>query len=200
LLYDSNRDNFSFTEIGFYHSYSGSFRRLLLTEIIKNAFPSFSSVDEVKGRFLEVIKNFDYDEAYRNPVSKKRIRKPVKIGDTVTFCYSDSESDIYTVHIVDSISKLKNGIISQNEPLAQANLGISIGGNTNIDIKGLGIRVIKVLKIKPGKPVTKKKINKLITDIEINKTVNKNNEKISEYEVIDKFIGLMKVMPKIKKS
>ena len=36
-------------------------------------------------------------------------------------------------------------------------LGVSIGENTNIDIKGLGIRTIKVLKIKPGKPSVKKK-------------------------------------------
>jgi len=204
LLYDEKKDNFSFTEIGFYHSYSGSFRSLVLTEVIKNTFPRLNSIDDIRSRFIEKIKNFDYyDEIINNSIKRTRIRKPVKVGDTVTFCFIDSESDNHTVEIVDTDSKLKNGVINEKELLAQVLLGVSIGGNTNIEIKGLGIRTIKVLKIKSGKPSVKKKKTNNVSDREISEVAQKNNEKrekTSEFEFIDQLISLMKVIPKTKQS
>lgn len=58
LLYDPNKDGFEFSDIGFYHSRSGSFRFLPMEKIIKECFPRFTSIKHARSVFVsEIIKS-----------------------------------------------------------------------------------------------------------------------------------------------
>jgi hypothetical protein len=57
LLYDERKDSFKFTDIGFYHSRSGSFRCLAIDSAIEMAFVGFKSVDSARKAFVAALKN-----------------------------------------------------------------------------------------------------------------------------------------------
>lgn len=56
LLYDENKDDFKFTDIGIYHSRSGSFRSLPIGSVIEMVLTNFKSVDEARKAFIEMVK------------------------------------------------------------------------------------------------------------------------------------------------
>jgi hypothetical protein len=56
LLYDEKEDDFKFTDIGIYHSRSGSFRFLPIDHIIEKSLPSFKSVSLARQVFISEIK------------------------------------------------------------------------------------------------------------------------------------------------
>ncbi len=58
LLYDPSKDGFEFSDIGFYHSRSGSFRFLPTEQVIKECFPSFASIEHARDMFISEIKKF----------------------------------------------------------------------------------------------------------------------------------------------
>lgn len=58
LLYDSSKDGFEFSDIGFYHSRSGSFRFLPIKQVIKECFPSFASIEHAREVFVSEIRQF----------------------------------------------------------------------------------------------------------------------------------------------
>lgn len=55
LLFDEEKENFKFTDIGIYHSRSGSFRFLSLNNIIKRSLPSFKSVNQARKAFVATL-------------------------------------------------------------------------------------------------------------------------------------------------
>lgn len=55
LLYDEEKDDFKFTDIGIYHSRSGSFRYMSLDSVIEKCLPSFKSVDSARKAFINEI-------------------------------------------------------------------------------------------------------------------------------------------------
>lgn len=194
LLYDTNKDNFSFTEIGFYHSRSGSFRSLPLSEVVSNVFPNFNCIEDIRKYFINKILNWDYTDNITLPVKKERQnKKTVKVGDNITFCFIDSPFDNHVVQIVNTESILKDGILNQKEQLAQALLGVSVGESSNLEIKGLEARKLKVIKIQPGR--SKAKEGKPVYGTEISQTKTKCDEgqaNVAESEYIGHLISLMK--------
>ena len=56
LLYDSSKDGFEFSDIGFYHSRSGSFRFLPIKQVIKECFPGFASLEHAREVFVSEIR------------------------------------------------------------------------------------------------------------------------------------------------
>ncbi|HKJ33290.1 MAG TPA: hypothetical protein VKA34_15750, partial [Balneolales bacterium] len=55
LLYNERFDNFKFTDIGIYHSRSGSFRFLPVNEVIKKTMNSFESIDKARETFIKEV-------------------------------------------------------------------------------------------------------------------------------------------------
>ncbi len=56
LLYDPKKDNFKFTDIGIYHSRSGSFRFLQIDNVIEKCLPNFKSVSQAREAFISEVK------------------------------------------------------------------------------------------------------------------------------------------------
>lgn len=56
LLYDPDKDDFEFSDIGFYHSRSASFRFLPLEQVVKECLPSFASIKHAREVFVSEIK------------------------------------------------------------------------------------------------------------------------------------------------
>ncbi len=56
LLYDENKDDFNFTDIGIYHSRSGSFRFLPIDSVIERSFSGFKSVRQAREAFISEVK------------------------------------------------------------------------------------------------------------------------------------------------
>lgn len=56
LLYDAEKDDFKFTDIGIYHSRSGSFRFLPIDQVIEKSLSSFKSVSQAREAFISEIK------------------------------------------------------------------------------------------------------------------------------------------------
>ncbi|SEA12889.1 hypothetical protein SAMN05660964_00982 [Thiothrix caldifontis] len=55
LLYNEDLDSFKFTDIGIYHSRSGSFRYLSLDGVVKKALPSLNSIVQARQEFIGFI-------------------------------------------------------------------------------------------------------------------------------------------------
>ncbi len=55
LLYDGEKDPFQFSDVGFYHSRSGSFRFLPMEFILEKCFHGLVSVDHARKEFLKEI-------------------------------------------------------------------------------------------------------------------------------------------------
>lgn len=55
LLYDPKKDDFEFTDIGIYHSRSGSFRFLPLNDVIKKVCPDLNSVSRAREVFIGLL-------------------------------------------------------------------------------------------------------------------------------------------------
>lgn len=55
LLYDDKQDDFQFSDIGFYHARSGSFRFLPTDLILEKCFQGLDSVDHARKEFLKEI-------------------------------------------------------------------------------------------------------------------------------------------------
>lgn len=71
----------------------------------------------------------------------------VEVGDLVTYCPMDDPNDRHSVHIVDSESNAKMGIVNERTPLAQALLGLSPGDVGDLEIPGQKTRQLRILKI-----------------------------------------------------
>lgn len=56
LLFDPDKDGFEFSDIGFYHSRSASFRFLPTEQAIKECFPSFVSINHAREVFVSELK------------------------------------------------------------------------------------------------------------------------------------------------
>lgn len=56
LLYDEKEDDFKFTDIGIYHSRSGSFRFLSMDSVIEKSLPGFKSVSLARKEFISELK------------------------------------------------------------------------------------------------------------------------------------------------
>lgn len=55
LLYDPDQDGFEFSDIGFYHSRSASFRSLPTEQAIKECLPSFNSIKHAREVFIREL-------------------------------------------------------------------------------------------------------------------------------------------------
>lgn len=55
LLYDEKKDGFKFTDIGIYHSRSGSFRFLPIGHVVEKGLTGFKSVDSARKAFISEI-------------------------------------------------------------------------------------------------------------------------------------------------
>lgn len=55
LLYNEKKDNFRFTDVGIYHSRSGSFRFLPIARVIEKSLPSFKSISLARKAFISEI-------------------------------------------------------------------------------------------------------------------------------------------------
>lgn len=55
LLYDEEKDDFSFNHLGFYYTRSGSFKYLPSKYLFDNCFPGFSTIEEIRLKFLNSI-------------------------------------------------------------------------------------------------------------------------------------------------
>ncbi len=55
LLYDEKQDNFKFTDIGIYHSRSGSFRSLPIDSVIEMSLIGFKSVSSARKAFIAAV-------------------------------------------------------------------------------------------------------------------------------------------------
>lgn len=55
LLYDPKKDDFKFTDIGIYHSRSGSFRFLHMDSVIEKCLSSFKSVSQAREAFISSV-------------------------------------------------------------------------------------------------------------------------------------------------
>ncbi len=58
LLHDEDKDNFKFTDIGIYHSRSGSFRFMSLESIVEKCLPNFKSINLARKAFISEINKF----------------------------------------------------------------------------------------------------------------------------------------------
>lgn len=56
LLYDPDKDGFEFSDVGFYHSRSASFRFLPTEQAIKECFPGFASMKSAREAFINQIR------------------------------------------------------------------------------------------------------------------------------------------------
>jgi hypothetical protein len=56
LLYDEKKDNFKFTDIGFYHSRSGSFRSLPIDSAVEMTLVGFKSASRARKAFIAAVK------------------------------------------------------------------------------------------------------------------------------------------------
>lgn len=57
LLYDKEKDPFQFSDVGFYHSRSGSFRFLPMDSILEKCFHDLASVDHARKEFVKKLGN-----------------------------------------------------------------------------------------------------------------------------------------------
>ncbi|GFO60499.1 hypothetical protein GMST_28240 [Geomonas silvestris] len=71
----------------------------------------------------------------------------VEVGDTVTYCALDKPDQKHTVMIVDSESNARLNLINESTPLALALLDCTVGDETELEVKGSPVRVLRVLKI-----------------------------------------------------
>jgi hypothetical protein len=55
LLCDPDKDGFDFSDVGFYHSRSASFRYLPLERVIKECFPSLKSIKNARAAFINEL-------------------------------------------------------------------------------------------------------------------------------------------------
>ncbi|MBK6744511.1 MAG: hypothetical protein IPG66_16730 [Hydrogenophilales bacterium] len=55
LLYDETKDDFTFSDVGIYHSRSGSIRSLPLDSVIRKYLPSFKSISQAREQFISEI-------------------------------------------------------------------------------------------------------------------------------------------------
>lgn len=78
LLYNEDRDDFKFTDMGIYHSRSGSFRYLSLDYVIKKSLPSLSSIVQARQTFIDVLeqdrqKNLEELRKYQAEIEALRV-------------------------------------------------------------------------------------------------------------------------------
>ncbi|UXI66156.1 DUF4011 domain-containing protein [Tahibacter amnicola] len=71
----------------------------------------------------------------------------VEVGDLVTYCLMDDPSERRNVHIVDSESNAKMGIVNERTPLAQALLGLSQGELATLEMPGQPSKQLRILRI-----------------------------------------------------
>lgn len=73
-------------------------------------------------------------------------RLEIEVGDFVSYCSIDNESQEISVQIIAGASKPDEGLINQNTPLAKALLGSSVGDEEDVNLP-LGLKRIRVLDI-----------------------------------------------------
>ena len=71
----------------------------------------------------------------------------VEVGDHVTYVTLEVPDDRHTIQIVDSPSNVRLGILNENTPVAQALLGLGNGEDGDVEVPGLPVRRIRVIKI-----------------------------------------------------
>ncbi|MBL8343961.1 MAG: DUF4011 domain-containing protein [Rubrivivax sp.] len=71
----------------------------------------------------------------------------IDIGDRVTYQVMDDPSERHTVHIVDSPSNARLGLLNHETPVAQAMLGLCEGDEGSLRVRGQPARTLRILKV-----------------------------------------------------